>query len=56
VYFALGQDDIVIIAEAPDISAVAASGVVRTESIPLLTPEEVDKAVKQNISYRPPGR
>jgi len=62
-YFAFGQDDVVSIADLPDnISmaalaiAVSASGLVRTKVIPLLTVEEVDKALQKSVNYRAPGR
>ncbi|HWI27855.1 MAG TPA: GYD domain-containing protein [Stellaceae bacterium] len=62
-YFAMGDDDVVVIADAPDNAAIAAVGIavsatgsVRTETVALLTPEEIDKAVKHKINYRPPGR
>jgi hypothetical protein len=34
---------------------VNASGAVATRTVVLLTPEEVDSAVKRSVSYRPPG-
>lgn len=62
-YYAFGADDVVLIADAPDnVSAaalsiaVSASGLVRCRVIPLLTVEEMDKALQKNVSYRPPGR
>jgi uncharacterized protein with GYD domain len=62
-YFAMGEDDVIIIAEAPDNAAMAAVGIavgatgsIRPHTVALLTPEEVDKAVKQKISFRAPGR
>lgn len=61
-YFAMGQLDVVTIAEFPDsVSATAlalaanASGAVRTHTTPLMTPEEVDQAVHKTVKYRPPG-
>jgi hypothetical protein len=32
------------------------SGLVRTKTTPLLTVEEVDKALAKNVNYRAPGR
>jgi len=29
---------------------------VKTKVTPLLTPEEVDAALKKSVSFRPPGR
>lgn len=62
-YFAFGEDDAFVVVDLPDnvaaataAMAVAASGALRLQTIPLLTPEEMDKAVKQKVTYRPPGR
>jgi len=62
-YFALGEDDILVICDMPDTISVAAigiavgaSGLVHTTTIPLLTVEEVDKAVRKSVDYRAPGR
>lgn len=62
-YFAMGEDDVFVIVEAPDNAAMAAIGIavgatgaVQLQTVALLTPEEVDKAVKQQVTYRPPGR
>jgi uncharacterized protein with GYD domain len=62
-YFAFGDHDAVIIVDAPDHTAIAAasvainaSGAVTTKTTVLLTPEEIDQAVKRAISYTPPGR
>jgi len=61
-YFAYGEDDAVIIADLPNNAAaaavsltVSASGAVSTRTVPLLTPEEIDEAVKQSPTYKPPG-
>ena len=62
-YFAFGPHDFYIVAELPDqraavaVSAtVGASGAMRSfDTIPLLTPEEVDEAMTRSVSYRPPG-
>ena len=35
--------------------AVTGSGAARTKSTVLLTPEEVDQAVKKQVKYTPPG-
>jgi len=35
--------------------AVTASGAAATETVVLLTPEEVDQASAMTIDYRPPG-
>jgi uncharacterized protein with GYD domain len=61
-HFALGETDVVGIAEFPDTAtavaaslAVNASGAVRLETTPLLTAEEFDAARKKSIAYRAPG-
>ena len=62
-YFAFGDADAVVIADAPDNQsaaavslAVIASGAVRTKITVLMTPGEMDQATKKSVSYRPPGR
>ena len=62
-YFAFGDQDAVVIIDAPDNASVAAasmaigaSGSVETKTIVLLTPEEIDQATKKAASYQPPGR
>ena len=62
-YFALGETDAFIIADVPDNVSVAAlslavnaSGAVHTKTTVLLTPEEMDKATKKTVKYRPPGK
>ena len=62
-YFAFGDSDAFVIIDAPDHATVAAtsvainaSGAVRTKTVVLLTPEEIDQAVKKGISYRAPGQ
>jgi uncharacterized protein with GYD domain len=61
-YFAFGEDDVYTIVDLPDNVAAAslgltvgASGVVAVRTVVLLTPEEVDRAVKVKVDYRPPG-
>jgi uncharacterized protein with GYD domain len=61
-YFAFGDNDAYIITEGPDNPTaaglsltVSASGAVRTKTIVLLTPEEIDQAAKKTVKYRPPG-
>jgi uncharacterized protein with GYD domain len=51
-----------VIADLPDAKtaaavslAVNAAGAARLRTVVLLTPEEVDAAVKQSVDYRPPG-
>jgi uncharacterized protein with GYD domain len=62
-YFAFGATDVLVLADMPDnVTAaavgltVAASGAVATNTIVLLTPEEVDEATKRSVGYRPPGQ
>lgn len=63
-YFALGEDDFVIVVDAPDAISVSAvslaagsSGAVHhLRSTVLLTPEEVDQVAKKSVKYRPPGQ
>lgn len=61
-YFAFGEEDAYVTVELPDnVSAAAiglavgASGMVRTKTVVLLTPEEIDKAAKTQLAYRAPG-
>ena len=61
-YFTFGDDDAIVIADIPDhVSAAAlsltvgASGAVRVSTTPLITPEEIDAAVKLHPDYRAPG-
>ena len=62
-YFAFGDNDFYFIADIPDnVSAIAGSllsndsGTVRLRNTVLITPEEVDKAVKKTMEWRPPGQ
>jgi uncharacterized protein with GYD domain len=61
-YFAFGKVDAYVIAELPDNAAAAAlalavagGGGATATTIVLLTPEEIDKAPRSNVKYRPPG-
>jgi uncharacterized protein with GYD domain len=36
--------------------AINASGAVRTKTVVLLMPEEIDQAIKKGTTYQPPGR
>ena len=61
-YFAFGETDVYGICELPDaVTAAAASlainssGMVSETIVPLLTPEEIDKACKKSVAYRPPS-
>ena len=62
-YFAFGDTDAYAIVELPDnasMSAMAltigASGAVTLKTTVLITPEEVDEAVKKTPNYRAPGQ
>jgi uncharacterized protein with GYD domain len=62
-YFAFGDDDAYVIIDAPDNASVAAasmaigaSGLVTATTVALLTPDEIDQAVKKNATYTAPGR
>jgi uncharacterized protein with GYD domain len=62
IYYALGDDDVYVIAEVPDQLAVLAmslvvnaSGAVSLKSTVLLTPEDIDAAAKKAVSYKAPG-
>ena len=61
-YFAFGDADVYVIADFPDNGSAAAvsatvnaSGAVELGTVTLLTPEEVDEAVKKSVDYRAPG-
>jgi uncharacterized protein with GYD domain len=61
-YYALGDDDVVVIVDLPDNTTAAAislvvnaTGAVQLKTVPLLTPEEMDEAAKRSVDYRPPG-
>jgi uncharacterized protein with GYD domain len=62
-YYAFGDQDAYIIANLPDdvtatalALAVNASGAVTLKTTVLLTAEEVDRATKMTVNYRPPGQ
>jgi uncharacterized protein with GYD domain len=62
-YYAFGVTDAYVVIDVPDnVTAaglaltIAATGVVTLRTTVLLTPEEVDQAVKKSPSYRPPGQ
>jgi len=61
-YFAYGEDDAFVIVDVPDEAAglalavaVNASGTVRCTTVPLITPEMMDAALKKSVGYRGPG-
>jgi uncharacterized protein with GYD domain len=61
-YFAFDENAAYVIFDVPDNStaaaislAVAGTGVIRMKMIVLLTPEEIDQAMKKPVQYEPPG-
>ena len=62
-YFAFGADDVYVVADVPDHSAaiamaaaVCSTGAVKNyETVILLSPAEVDKAMNLTVDYAPPG-
>jgi uncharacterized protein with GYD domain len=63
IYYAFGETDVIAIIDMPDNAAAAAcslalagSGAVNSKIMVLLTPEEIDQAVKKSGTYTPPGR
>jgi len=61
-YYAFGDTDVFVIVDAPDnvtLAAVSlainAAGGVQTKTTVLLTPDEMDQAIKKEIKYQPPG-
>ena len=62
IYWAMGDDDIIIICDAPDVAAVAAvslnvgaSGAATCSTSELLTADQMDEVAKRQITYRAPG-
>jgi uncharacterized protein with GYD domain len=62
-YYAFGETDAYVIIDMPDnvtsaalALTIAASGTVTLRTTALLTPEDIDQAVKKSPSYRPPGQ
>jgi uncharacterized protein with GYD domain len=62
-YYTFGNDDFMLIVDAPsnvDASIAAlvanASGAIKLRTTVLMTPEEIDQAVKKTVTYRPPGQ
>jgi uncharacterized protein with GYD domain len=61
-YFTYGEEDVLVIADLPDVStglalslAANSSGAIRLSTVPLITPEEFDAAAKKSVPYRAPG-
>ena len=62
-YFSFGEYDFYIIVDLPDDVITTAitlagntSGMFNIHGVSLLTPEELDEAVKLNVDFRPPGQ
>jgi uncharacterized protein with GYD domain len=62
-YYAFGDTDVYAIIDAPDnvsaaacATAINATGAVQVRTTVLLTPEEIDAAVKKTVKYRAPGK
>ena len=62
VYYALGEHDVFVVADLPDVVSaaalsltVSATGLVRTKTTALLTVDEADRALSRKISYSGPG-
>jgi uncharacterized protein with GYD domain len=62
-YYAFGTTDLYVIGEVPDEVAAAslslrtsAAGGATSQTVVLLTPEQIDEATKREASYRPPGQ
>jgi uncharacterized protein with GYD domain len=61
-WYAFGDHDLYCIVDMPDVESVAAvslttnaSGKVTVETVPLLSPEQIDAAAKLTPAYRAPG-
>ena len=61
-YYAFGDTDVFVIAEAPDDDTITAltlainsSGAVSIRTTKLLTADQVDAALQRPVDYRPPG-
>jgi len=61
-YYAFGEDDVYSIVDLPDnvhaaamATHISAGGMVRCTVTVLLTPDEMDKAARTKMFYRPPG-
>ena len=62
-YYSFGETDMFIVCELPDnVSAAAFSmiassgGAARVKTTVLISAEEIDRATKKTIDYRPPGK
>jgi uncharacterized protein with GYD domain len=62
-YYAFGGVDAYVVADLPDNVTAAAvalavdqAGGATVKTVVLMTPEDMDKAGKKSVDYRPPGR
>jgi uncharacterized protein with GYD domain len=62
-YYAFGDVDAYVIVDLPDNTTAAAialavneSGAAAVKTVVLIPPEDMDKAGKKTVDYRPPGR
>jgi uncharacterized protein with GYD domain len=62
-YYAFGENDYYLIVDQPEsVNVIAgiltanATGTVKLKTTVLITPEEVDQAVKKSMDWRPPGQ
>ena len=62
-YFSMGDRDVVTIVDLPDAAAAAAisltgsaTGLFRVTTTPLLTVEEIDRALSKKLPFRGPGQ
>ena len=62
-YFAFGDNDLYAVIDAPDNATLAgvalainAAGAARLKTVVLLSPEDVDEALKKGAKYTPPGQ
>jgi uncharacterized protein with GYD domain len=61
-YYAFGDQDVYIVGDLPDNTSAAAlsmkvnaTGAAACKTIVLMTPQEIDIAIKKSSRYRPPG-
>jgi uncharacterized protein with GYD domain len=61
-YYAFGKEDVYSVVDLPDnvtaaamAAHISAGGMARCEVVVLVTPEEMDKAARTKMYYRPPG-
>jgi len=52
-YFVFGENDVHVILDLPE--NLMSTGAARTKTTVLLTPEEIDQAVKRPVDYEPPA-